>query len=184
MISKLDREADFHQNQPGSSSTIASSLLFTLWTVCAGVVLDFIPAGGGTLMWPQNTLQLPMPGTPLRQHVLGLPDTLACLWGHSWPGRFCAWPSLPSALLAKAFKSFTVVCIFISIPSFETSTLDCDVFFCSFKTAKFYLKISPCKPALVMVCTWLPWPKKWSEKNVWECGLAHQEGNFLVSENR
>lgn len=57
-------------------------------------------------------------------------------------------------------------------------------FFGSFKTAKFYLERSPWKPALVMVCTRLTWPKKWSEKNVWERGLANQKGNFLVSENR
>lgn len=62
---------------------IAPSLLSTLWAVCAEVVLDVIPAGGGTLMWPHSTLQLPVPGTPLKQQVLGLPGTLACLLGHS-----------------------------------------------------------------------------------------------------
>lgn len=51
---------------------IAPSLRSTLWAVCAGVVLDFIPAAGGTLLWPNSALQLPVPGTPLRQQVLGL----------------------------------------------------------------------------------------------------------------
>lgn len=47
------------------------------------------------------------------------------------------------------------------------STLHTDVFFSGFlKTVKFHLERLPWNLALVMVCTWLTWPKKLSEKNV------------------